>query len=130
MNSDRRARRLLGPLAVTAFTLVACGGGQKGAAVPPNPDVVVTAPGGLKFDKTDYTARAGDIGIEYDNNDVQTHTMIIEDANGNKVPGSTRLVVGSHKKSGETVTLPAGAYKVICDIHQAAGMVATFTVSP
>jgi plastocyanin len=129
MNSVRRARHLLGPLAVAAFTLVSCGGG-KGTAVPPNPDVVVLAPGGLKFDKKDYQAKAGDIAIEYDNNDVQTHTMIIEDASGNKVPGFTRLVVGSHKKSGETVTLPAGAYQVICDIHQAAGMVATLTVSP
>lgn len=130
MNSVRRTRRLLGPLAVAAVTLVACGGGQKGAAVPPNPDVVVDAPGGLKFDKKDYTAKAGDIGIEYDNNDVQTHTMIIEDANGNKVPGFTRLVVGSQKKSGATVMLQAGSYQVICDIHQAAGMVATLTVSP
>ena len=88
------------------------------------------APGGLKFDKTSYAAKAGDIGIEYDNNDVQTHTMIIEDVNGNKVPGWTRLVVGTRKKKGGTVTLAAGTYKIICDIHQSAGMVATLTVSP
>jgi plastocyanin len=55
--------------------------------------------------------------------------MIIEDANGKKVPGWTRLVTGSHKKQGGTVTLPAGTYKVVCDIHEAAGMVATLTVS-
>jgi plastocyanin len=129
MNPPRHVRRLLGPLAAATFTLVGCGGGEKGSAVPPNPDVVVLAPGGLKFDKTSYTAQAGDVGIEYDNNDVQTHTMIIEDTNGKKVPGWTRLVVGTQKKKGGTVTLPAGTYEVICDIHEAAGMVATLTVS-
>ena len=126
----RHSRPLLAALAAASFMLVSCGGGQKGSALPPNPDVVVLAPGGLKFDKTAYTAKAGDIGIEYDNNDVQTHTMVIEDTNGNKVPGWTRLVVGTQKKKGDTVTLPAGTYKIICDIHQAAGMVATRPVSP
>jgi plastocyanin len=126
----RHRRRLLGPLAIACLTLVACGGGQKGSALPANPDVVVLAPGGLKFDKTSYTAKTGDVGIEYDNNDVQTHTMIIEDGSGNKVPGWTRLVVGTQKKKGGTVSLPAGTYKIICDIHQAAGMVATLTVTP
>jgi plastocyanin len=130
MNPLRHPRHLLGPLAAASLALVACGGGQTGAALPANPDVVVVAPGGLKFDKATYTAKAGDVGVEYDNNDVQTHTMIVENASGNKVPGWTRLVVGSQKKAGGTVTLQAGSYKIICDIHQAAGMVATLTVSP
>jgi plastocyanin len=121
--------RLLGPLAAACVTVAACGSSGSGHAVPPNPQVVVVAPGGLKFDQENYTAHAGSVGIEYDNNDVQTHTMIIEDAGGNKVPGWTRLVVGAHDKQGGTVKLQAGAYKVICDIHQAAGMVATLTVS-
>jgi plastocyanin len=130
MNPLRPARRLLAPLAVASLTVVACGGGGKGAQVPADPDVVVVAPGGLVFDQKDYTAHAGSVGIKYDNRDVQTHTMIIEDASGNKVPGWTRLVLGPHKTTGDTVTLPAGTYKVICDIHEAAGMVATLTVSP
>src|SRR6476646_10311393 len=111
MHPLRHSRPLLAALAAASFTLASCGGGQKGSALPPNPDVVVLAPGGLKFDKTAYTAKAGDIGIEYDNNDVQTHTMVIEDTNGNKVPGWTRLVVGTQRKKGDTVTLPAGTYK-------------------
>jgi plastocyanin len=130
MNPVRRARRLLAPLAAASLTVVACGGSGTGAKAPANPDVVVVAPGGLKFDQTDYTAHAGPVGIEYDNRDVQTHTMIIEDANGNKVPGWTRLVLGSHKTTGDTVTLQPGTYKVICDIHEAGGMVANLTVTP
>jgi plastocyanin len=129
MNPPRHVRRLLGPLLTASFTLVACGGGESGSAVPAKPDLVVVAPGGLKFDMTNYSAHAGAVAIEYDNNDVQTHTMIIEDSGGKKVPGWTRLVVGTQKKKGGTVTLPAGTYKVICDIHEAAGMVATLTVT-
>jgi plastocyanin len=129
MNPPRRVRRLLGPLSAASLTLVACGGGQSGSAVPAKPDVVVVAPGGLKFDMTNYSAPAGDVAIAYDNNDVQTHTMIIEDAAGKKVPGWDRLVVPTQKQKGGTVNLPAGTYKVICDIHEAAGMVATLTVT-
>jgi len=109
--------RLLAPFAAAFVTAAACGSSGSGHAVPANPQVVVVAPGGLMFDKTSYSAHAGSVGIEYDNNDLQTHTMIIEDANGNKVPGWTRLVVGPHDKQGGTVTLPAGTYKIICDIH-------------
>jgi plastocyanin len=129
MKPPRHVRRLFGPLVTASFALVACGSGSGGSAVPAKPDVVVVAPGGLKFDKTSYSAHAGAVGIEYDNNDVQTHTMIIEDADGKKVSGWTRLVVGTQKKKGGTLTLPAGTYKIICDIHQAAGMVATLTVT-
>lgn len=130
MPTPRPLARAAAPvLLASALALAACGSGQKGTAVPANPDVVVLAVGGLKFDKSTYTARAGDVAIEYDNTDVQTHTMIIEDANGKKVSGWTRLVLGSRDKKGGTVKLAAGTYKIICDIHEGAGMVATLDVS-
>ena len=116
---------------VSASFVLACGGGEKGAVLPPNPDVIVGAPAGrgLVFDKTAYTAVAGDVGIEYDNHDVQAHTMIITDASGETVPGFPRMVVGAHRKAGATVTLQPGVYNLICDIHLPS-MVATLTINP
>ncbi len=118
-------------VAVTSLALSACGGGQKGSALPANPDVFVIAPRGqgLVFDKTLYIAKAGDIGISYRNDDVQTHTMIIETASGAKISDFPRLVVGALKTTGATVTLAPGDYKLVCDIHLPT-MVATLTVLP
>jgi plastocyanin len=118
-------------IAAASLTLVACGGGEKGSALPAHPDVVVGAPRGqgLVFDKTSYTAKAGDIGIAYRNDDVQTHTMIIEDATGKKVAAFPKLVVGSLKTDGATVNLAPGEYKLVCDIHLPT-MVATLSVTP
>jgi len=126
----RARRRAPVLIAAASFMLAACGGGEKGSALPAHPDVVVVAPRGqgLVFDKTSYTAKAGDVGIAYRNDDVQTHTMIIEDANGRKLSSFPRLIVGSLKTSGATVNLAPGVYKLVCDIHLPT-MVATLTVT-
>ena len=128
---QRRARRSRVLVAATSLTLAACGGGEKGSALPAHPDVVVGAPRGqgLVFDKTSYTAKAGDIGIAYRNDDVQTHTMIIEDATGRKLSAFPRLVVGSLRTDGATISLTPGDYKIVCDIHLPT-MVAALTVTP
>jgi plastocyanin len=84
---------------------------------------------GLVFDKVAYTAKAGDVVIEYDNNDVQTHTMIITDAGGRVLSAFPRIVLGAHRKTGATVTLQPGLYNLVCDIHLPS-MVATLTVDP
>lgn len=127
-------RRRAGWLAVVgcaSLAFAACGGGETGSALPPNPDVVVKAPygRGLVFDQTAYSAKAGDITIAYVNEDVQAHTMIIEDSTGKKVSAFKRIVLGAHRQTGATVNLAAGAYELVCDIHLPT-MVATLTVNP
>ena len=118
-------------LASASLTLAACGSGEKGSAVPANPDVVVVAPQGrgLIFDKTSYTAVAGDVALAYRNDDVQTHTMILEDTTGKRMPGFKRIVLGARRAAGATITLTAGTYKLVCDIHLPT-MVADLVVTP
>lgn len=133
MRTTSRARLLAAVAAAAPFLLlVACGGGDGGSSndtVPTQPDLVVIAPGGLRFDQKAYTAPAGDIAVEYDNKDSQAHSLIFEDATGKKI--GPRLLVAPGKKAGEVVPLAAGAYKLICDIpgHEAGGMKADLTVS-
>jgi plastocyanin len=125
-------RSVLGVVvALAAIGLTGCGGGEEGSALPAHPDVVVKAPRGLGliFDMTAYRATAGDVGIAYQNDDVQTHTMVIEDAAGQRIAGFGRLVVRAERTDGATVTLAAGEYRLVCDIHLPT-MVAALTVTP
>lgn len=89
-------------------------------------DVTVHASDALKFDKSDYTARAGEVTIGYVDEGSLTHTLVVKDQNGFK------LQVTSHgdTKTGK-ITLAAGSYTLFCDIpgHEAAGMKATLNVS-
>jgi plastocyanin len=127
-HGDERAYLLAVGVAVA---LTACASGEGGSALPAHPDVVVNAPRGLGlvFDMTAYHATAGDVAIAYQNDDVQTHTMVIQDAAGQKVTDFGRVVVRAERTAGATVALAAGEYQLICDIHLPT-MVAALTVTP
>jgi uncharacterized cupredoxin-like copper-binding protein len=128
-----RARTLLVACALTPLVLAACGssnkssdsGGSSAAA-----DVTVVAPGGLKYDMDAYTAPAkdGGFGLQFQNKDNQTHSVVVRDASGNRV--GDRMLLAPGKSKTETVKLPAGVYELYCDVpgHEAAGMKATLTV--
>jgi iron uptake system component EfeO len=121
---------VLGVVALSAV-LAACGSGSSGSAYTTSatPDLVVVAPGGLKFDQKAYTATAGDVEVSFQNKDSQTHSLLVERPDGSDV--APRMLLGPGKTSGEQLTLPAGQYKVVCDVpgHEGAGMVATLTVT-
>ena len=91
-----------------------------------NADVTVHAFDTLKFDKSDYNAKSGNVTIAYVEDSSLTHTLLIKDAAGFKLQVSTR----GDTKTGN-VTLKPGTYTIYCDIpgHEAAGMKATLTVS-
>jgi plastocyanin len=124
-------RRL--PLAIAAGSLLlavplaACGGDDSstGSSTPTGSDnqLTVHATNALKFDRADYTAKAGEIDVEYINDGNIGHTLLIKKVSGFK------LTVG--KTDDGTVNLKAGTYTLYCDIpgHEAAGMEATLTVS-
>ena len=115
--------------ALLPLALAACGGGESGSALPANPDLTVQALD-IKFDKPAYTAPAGDVEVAYVSKGQQVHSMVLLQANGDRIP-DFRLQVSPGKSTGGSVTLAAGTYTMICDIpgHEAAGMVAELVVS-
>jgi plastocyanin len=115
--------------ALLPLALAACGGGESGSALPANPDLTVQALD-IKFDKPAYTAPAGDVEVAYVSKGQQVHSMVLLEANGDRIP-DFRLQVSPGKSVGGSVELSAGTYTMICDIpgHEAAGMVAELVVS-
>ena len=88
--------------------------------------MTVHAQDSLKFDKSDYTAKAGDLTIGYVDDGSLTHTLSIKGKDGFKLQVTSR----GDSKSGK-VNLSAGSYTLFCDIpgHESAGMKATLNVS-
>jgi plastocyanin len=87
---------------------------------------LVADPGGaLKFDKTELTAKPGEITIVMDNPSDVPHAVEIEGAGADAE--TKTLTMG---KADVTVDLEAGEYKFICPVdgHAAAGMEGTLTV--
>jgi plastocyanin len=123
---------VIGVVALSATLVVAaCGSGSSGSSYTTSatPDLVVVAPGGLKFDQTAYTAKAGDVEVSFQNKDSQSHSLLVKRPDGTEV--APRLLLGPGKTGGEQLTLPAGEYKVVCDVpgHEGGGMKATLTVT-
>jgi len=112
-----------------ALPLAACGGSSSsssGCGNEPSGTAAVTvhALDALKFDQPDYTAKAGDVSLDYINDGSQTHTLVVEGK-------GCKLEVKSHGATDKgTVNLLPGSYKIFCDIpgHEGAGMKATLTV--
>jgi plastocyanin len=114
-------------LVIGGLVLAGCGdddgGGGGGGETA---DVVVHGTDALKFDKTSYTARAGDVSIELTNDGNTAHTLLID---GN---ADFKLQVASKGKTDNgTVQLTAGTYTIYCDVpgHRQAGMESTLVVN-
>jgi plastocyanin len=77
----------------------------------------------LKFGAESYEAEAGEIDVTYVNDGTVAHTLLVKGVSGFK------LEVGDEDEG--TVELEPGEYTLYCDVagHEAAGMVATLTVS-
>jgi uncharacterized cupredoxin-like copper-binding protein len=127
----RRNRRLRGGLgalaAVAGLTLGACSSGGSTAKPPPDANLVIEAHD-IKFDKKAYTAQPGAVKIAYLSKANQTHTLLVLDAQNHEIGDKLKVTPG--KVVGGTYDLPAGTYRLVCDIpgHESAGMVATLTV--
>src|SRR5438445_3849739 len=99
--------------AALALPLTACGGGSSTSSGSSSStsggtaDVTVVATG-LLYTKNAYTAKAGEITIELDNQDPVAHNVT-------QVDGNKLLVEADPKKSKTaTVTLAAGSYQLYC----------------
>ena len=122
--------RIAAVAAFVALPLTACGGGSSasggcGTTSTTNPSVTVHSLDALKYDQSEYTAKAGDVSIELVNDGSIVHTLLVKDKGCKLQVGST-----GDKKVG-TVNLTAGTYTIYCDVpgHESGGMKATLVVS-
>ena len=116
-------------LLAAAMLLAACGGDDdNGSSSGGGETLKLAAPadGSLKFDKTDLTAKAGNVTIDFDNPSSVPHAVEIE---GNGVEEETKTVTKG--KASVTVDLKPGSYEFYCpvDNHRQGGMEGKLTVS-
>jgi plastocyanin len=151
---NRTRWMLIVALLVAALTLAACGGGDDegsssgseatatetaaptetatedsgGTSSGDGETLALAAPadGAIKFDKTELTAKAGKVTIDFDNPSSVPHAVEIE---GNGVEEETKTI--TKDKASVTVDLKAGEYEFYCpvDDHRAEGMEGKLTVS-
>ncbi len=118
--------RVAAAAALISFPLAACGGGSSTPSSLSGADVTVHAKDTLKFDKSEYTVKAGDVKIGYVNDGNIPHTLQIDGQ-----PQFAKISLNSHGQSqiGEANLAP-GTYQIYCDIpgHRAAGMQADLVV--
>jgi plastocyanin len=120
MNRASRTRRLLVVGIFAAITLAACGGEMAApATVPPDTDLEVRAVPGLRWDKSSYTAPAGEIKVATVNDDSLRHTLVII-AGDTIISGFELEVNRKGDVDAGTVTLQPGTYIIFCTVpgHQ------------
>ncbi|HEY6731315.1 MAG TPA: plastocyanin/azurin family copper-binding protein [Solirubrobacterales bacterium] len=80
----------------------------------------------LAFDKTELTAKAGEVTIDFDNPAAIEHNVVIEE-NGKELAGFEPIIEAEEEL---TADLEPGTYEFICTVtgHAEAGMTGTLTV--
>jgi plastocyanin len=133
-------RWILAPTVALVLALGACGsddegsggggssygGGGGGGGGAKTTIALAADPGGaLKFDKTELTAKAGSVTIDFDNPSSTPHAVAIE-GDGVDVKGKTV----TEGKAPVTADLKAGEYEFYCPVgtHAGQGMTGTLTV--
>ena len=120
--------RFAATAALVVVPLAACGSGSPTTASNSSSGtpgaVTVHAKDTLTFDKSSYSAAAGNVTFEYIDDGNIPHTLNIE--------GQTfEIDVNKHgDKESASINLAAGTYTLYCNIpgHRSAGMHATLTV--
>jgi plastocyanin len=108
----------------TTTSTAAGGGGGGGAST-----VDISTPSGtdLAYDQKSVSANAGNVTIDFKNNESITHDVAVEDSSGTTL-GQTDLV--SAGTANTTVSVTPGTYTFFCTVpgHREAGMEGTLTV--
>jgi plastocyanin len=109
--------------AATAPSTTAPAGGGGGSTVQ------ISTPSGsdLAYEQTDVSAKAGNVTIDFDNQQATPHDVKVEDSSGQEL-GGTGLI--SSQTTTGTVDLQPGSYTFFCSVpgHREAGMEGTLTV--
>jgi plastocyanin len=142
----KRASAVLAVAALAVLGLAACGGSSDddsttAASAPPATTsaaggggggattVDISTPSGsdLAFDQKDATASAGNVTIDFDNQQALSHDVKVEDSSGQELGGTDLVSSGT---ANATVDLQPGTYTFFCSVpgHREAGMEGTLTV--
>ena len=115
---------------VAIFALSACGGGSSAPAetIPSDAGLIVKNVKSIRFDKSEYSATAGNVKVVTVNEDTVRHTLlIIQD--GVKLPNFKLVVAQEGAIDVGEINLAAGSYTLICDVPGHQNMKANLTVS-
>lgn len=115
---------------VVLIGLSACGGGSSAPdyTIPAEADLVVKAVPTIRWDKSEYTAPAGEVDVFLANDDNVKHVLVI--LQDDQVVGDLELTVNQKGDTARgTITLEAGQYRVYCTIPGHSNMNSTLTVS-
>ncbi len=115
---------------VAIFALSACGGGTSAPAqtIPSDAGLIVKNVKSIRFDKSEYSAAAGNVKVVTVNEDTVRHTLLVV-KDGVKVPNFKRVVAEEGAIDVGEINLAAGSYTLICDVPGHQNMKATLTVS-
>ena len=115
---------------VAIFALSACGGGTSAPAqtIPSDAGLIVKNVKSIRFDKSEYSAAAGNVKVVTVNEDTVRHTLLVV-KDGVKVPNFKLVVAQEGAIDVGEINLAAGSYTLICDVPGHQNMKATLTVS-
>ena len=115
---------------VAIFALSACGGGTSAPAqtIPSDAGLIVKNVKSIRFDKSEYSAAAGNVKVVTVNEDTVRHTLLII-KDGVTVPNFKLVVAEEGAIDVGEINLAAGSYTLICDVPGHQNMKATLTVS-
>jgi len=101
-------------------------GGTEGAEGSATTLQLAADPSALAFDKTELTAKPGEVTIDFDNPSPIPHNVVIEE-DGKELAGFEPIAEGKEAVSAD---LKAGTYTFLCTVpgHAEAGMEGTLTV--
>jgi plastocyanin len=87
---------------------------------------LAASPTELAFDKTELSAKAGEVTVDFENPSAIPHNVVIEEE-GKELAGFEPITEG---KESETATLKPGTYTFYCSVpgHREAGMEGTLVV--
>jgi plastocyanin len=115
---------------IAVFALSACGGGSSAPTetIPSDAGLIVRNVKSIRFDKSEYSAAAGDVKVVTVNEDTVRHTLLVV-KDGVTIPNFKLVVPQEGAIDVGVINLAAGSYTLICDVPGHQNMKANLTVS-
>jgi plastocyanin len=128
--TPRLSLRTIFAALIAVFALSACGGGSSAPAetIPSDAGLIVKNVKSIRFDKSEYSAAAGNVKVVTVNEDTVRHTLLII-KDGVKLPNFKLVVAQEGAIDVGEINLAAGSYTLICDVPGHQNMKATLAVS-